>query len=390
MSAKRSASRASDSAAANQQKKATWSVQAYNVDNLLQQFSLPQIVKCNPQAIMVKKDSPLPVNLGLPLLLFDSRTIRKLLARNVVFDSPSGKFTENDDTVVIPKDYEGAFLRLRSRTSKDHTSHKVIESLAQHNIKAFLNLTKMSAFQVVSVPNVQTDYPRIDYLPGNVFAIDNIFAGTAKVKQDGKYLHHKHGTVQPVKYLKCRDEKDNHIIIPLTQAGEFVEILPNNLNGSSRMSVSSENLIESQKFPILVRYIRGRFKPRLTSFTGLFTLLDSYEETTIIACVLDRSGFTLIEVPVGSPLTFHLALNFHELQTHPVVKSALKLCDTTASSFGCDLKFKFKFAQRFLQMGSRRVTEADAVDGEDVDDPGDPPSARNSAKMGVTATYIYL
>ena len=56
---------------------------------------------------MVKKDSPLPVNLGLPLLLFDSKTIRKLLARNVIFDTAAGKFTENDDTVVIPKDYEG-------------------------------------------------------------------------------------------------------------------------------------------------------------------------------------------------------------------------------------------------------------------------------------------
>ena len=107
MSAKRSASKASDSAAAGKQNKATWSVQAYTVQNLLEQFSLPQIVKCNPQAIMVKKDSPLPVNLGLPLLLFDSRTIRKLLARNVVFDTTAGKFTENDDTVVIPKDYEG-------------------------------------------------------------------------------------------------------------------------------------------------------------------------------------------------------------------------------------------------------------------------------------------
>lgn len=384
MSAKRSASRASDTAAANQQKKATWSVQAYTVENLLHQFSLPQIVKCNPQAIMVKKDSPLPVNLGLPLLLFDSKTIRKLLARNVIFDTAAGKFTENDDTVVIPKDYEGAFLRLRSRTSKDHTTHKNIESLAQHKIKAFLNLTKMSAFQIVTVPNMETDFPRIDYLPGNVFAIDNIFAGTAKVKQDGKYLLHKHGTVQPVKYLKCRDEKDNNIIIPLSQAGEFVEILPTSLNGSGRMSVRSQDLIESQKFPILVRYIRGRFKPRLTSFTGLFTLLDSYEETTIIACVLDRAGFTLIELPLCSPLTFHLALNFHELQTHPVVKSALKLCDTTALGFGRDLKFKFKFAQRFLQMGQRRVTEADE------EDPGDPPSARNSAKMGVTATYIYL
>ena len=74
---------------------------------------------------MVKKDSPLPVNLGLPLLLFDSRTIRKLLARNVVFDSPSGKFTENDDTVVIPKDYEGKKnIRVKSPFSSGHMATK--------------------------------------------------------------------------------------------------------------------------------------------------------------------------------------------------------------------------------------------------------------------------
>ena len=90
-----------------QQKRAQWSTQAYTLKELMDQFSLPQIVKCNPQAILVKKDSPLPVNLGQPLLLFDSRSVRKLLARNVVVDKTTGKFTENEDTVVIPKDYEG-------------------------------------------------------------------------------------------------------------------------------------------------------------------------------------------------------------------------------------------------------------------------------------------
>lgn len=106
MSARRSASRVSDSGTP-QQKRAQWSNQAYTVEDLLAQFSLPQIVKCNPQAIMIKKDSPLPVNLGQPILLFDSRAVRKLLARNVIVDPLSGKFTENDDTVVIPKDYDG-------------------------------------------------------------------------------------------------------------------------------------------------------------------------------------------------------------------------------------------------------------------------------------------
>lgn len=383
MSAKRSASRVSEMGQ-QQQKRAQWSTQAYTVEELLAQFNLPQIVKCNPQAILVKKDSPLPVNLGQPILLFESRTVRKLLARNVILDHTTGKFTENDDTVVIPKDYEGAFLRLRARTSKDHTTHKSVDSLAQSNIKAFLNLTRLVAFRIVNSPNGMGDFPRVDYLPGNVFIIDDVFAGSAKVKQDGKILHHKNSSTQQMNYLKCRDDKDNGIVIPLSQAGEFVEILPNDLNSSGRLSVSSQDLIEKQKFPIIVRYIRGRFKPRLTTFTGLFTLLDSYEESTIVGCVLDKSGYTLMELPLSSPLTFHLALNFSELQSHPLVKNALRLCDTTGQNFSRDLKFKFKFAQRFLQVGSKKVPL------DDGDDPGESPSARNTGQFGVTTTYIYI
>lgn len=383
MSAKRSASRVSDSGT-SQQKRAQWSNQAYTVEDLLAQFSLPQIAKCNPQAIMMKKNSPLLVNLGLPILLFDSRTVRKLLARNVIVDPMTGKFTENEDTVVIPKDYEGAFLRLRSRTSKDHTTHKSIGSLAQNNIKAFLNLTKLTAFRIINSPNGMGDFPRVDYIPGNVFAIDNVFSGSAKVKHDGKILHHKNSTSQQTNYLKCRDDKDNNIVIPLSQGGEFVEIIPNDLNGSGRMSVSSEDLIEKQKFPIIVRYIRGKMKPRLTSFTGLFTLLDSYEETTILGCVLDTSGFTMLELPLSSPLTFHLALNFSELQQHPLVKNGLRLCESTGHKFSRDLKYKFKFAQRFLQVSGKKVPL------DDNDDPGESPSARNTGQFGVTATYIYI
>ena len=278
----------------------------------------------------------------------------------------------------------GSFLRLRSRTSKDHTTHKTIESLAIHGVKAFLNLTKLSGFRIITMPNGTLEYPRTDYVPGNVFAIDNIYAGNAKVKQEGKLLLHKNISSQQMNYLKCRDDKDTQIIIPVSQTGEFVEILQNDLNGNGRMSVKSEDLIDKQKFPIIVRYIRGRFKPRLTTFTGLFTLLDSYEETTIVACVLDRNGYTLIELPLNSPLTFHLALNFNELQSHAIVRNALRLCNSSAQNFSRDLKFKFKFAQRFLQMGTRKV----AMD--DNDDIGDSPSAQNSAKVGVSTTYMYL
>lgn len=87
--------------------RAQWSTQSFSIEDIEQQFTFPQIVKCNQQSILVKRESPIPINLAQPILLFDKRTIRKLLARNVTFDPQLQRYTENDETVVIPADYEG-------------------------------------------------------------------------------------------------------------------------------------------------------------------------------------------------------------------------------------------------------------------------------------------
>ena len=93
----------------HQEKRAQWSTQAFTVEEIMQQFNLPQIVKCNQQAILVKRDLPLPINLTQPILLYDKKTIRKLLARNVVYDNAAHHYAENDETIVIPADYEGNY-----------------------------------------------------------------------------------------------------------------------------------------------------------------------------------------------------------------------------------------------------------------------------------------
>ncbi|XP_022314297.2 uncharacterized protein LOC111118896 [Crassostrea virginica] len=364
-----------------EQSRAQWSTQSFTAEDIVQQFTLPQIVKCNQQAILVKREVPLPINLAQPLLLHDKRTIRKLLARNVVLDPATQRYSENDETVVIPSDYDGLFLRLQSRTAKDHTCHRSIESLAKYKVRAFLNLSKMAAFQISKNPQ-SNDYIQINYTSGNVFLVDKVFLGTARVKSES-ILSRKSTQVQQMKYLKCRDEKDVEVLIPMSQPGEFIEALPSPV-GNGRMSVNAESLIATQKFPIVVRFLSGRNRPRLTSFSGLFTLLDSFEETTLFGCILDPHGFTMLELPVSSPLTFQLALNTHDLYSHPVVKKALRLCDAKGQAYFRELKYKFKFAQRILQISGRRI------EPEDENDPGDPPSAANSAKFGVTTTYIYL
>lgn len=276
-------------------------------------------------------------------------------------------------------------MRLQSRTAKESTNHKTIESLAQHHVRAFINMTKLTAF-VIGYNQQVNNYIKVDYTPGNVFLIEGAFQGSARVRTESKFLHMKSNSVQQVRYLRCKDEKDVFILIPMSHLGEFVEILPSPF-GNGKMSVSSENLIATQKFPIVVRFVSGKNRPRLTSFSGLFTLLDSFEETTIVGCILDQQGFTMIELPLASPLTFQLALNSSDLFGHPVVRKALRLCDAKSHAFCRDLKYKFKFAQQIKQIGGRPLSARSSVSSQEDDTP---PSATNSARFGVTTTYIYL
>ncbi|XP_067679331.1 uncharacterized protein [Haliotis asinina] len=365
--------------------KAQWSTQAYLLEDLSERFTLPQVVRCT-STLLTTKDKPLPVNLTQPMLLFETRSVRQLLARNVMYDPRIRKYNETDETIVIPSEYEGRFVRLKSRTAKDHTVHRSIESLVACRVPAFLNLTNITAFHLSAPNRNSSDYPRVEYTPGNVFIIDKVVMGATKVKPDPKVIRAKNTLhVQEVHYLKCRDERENDVIIAINHPGEFTEILPNPVM-DGKLSLRSADIITSQKFPMVVRYVYGGNKPRLTQFSGLFTLLDSFEERTVVACVLNASGFTLIEIPLSSPLSFQLALNSHDLFPITLMKNATRLCEKKAPMFKRDIKFKFKFAQQIQEIGEHVLDRS--ISGESVDMV--PPSARYAEKLGITQTYFYL
>ncbi|XP_050414773.1 uncharacterized protein LOC126828811 [Patella vulgata] len=354
-----------------------WSSQSYSLKDIPQQFNLPQVVRCNPQILLTKRQQPLPVNLGQPILFYKTRTIRKLLARNVLFDTRVERFGETDETVVIPEDYEGNFLRLKSRTARDKDVHKSIESLVSNKVPAFINLSRISAFQI-GKDQGSNQYPRLNYSAGNVFIIDRIFKGST-TRADASAIEEVRPSRQELHYLKCRDERDIDVLIPMSHPGEFMEVLPNP-NGKVKLSMQSSDIIATQKFPTLIRYVYGGTRPRLTSYSGLFTALDSFDETSLVGCVLSSSGFTLIEMPISSPLAFQIALN-NNIFNASVIKQAVKLCHQKCAYFAADMKFKFKFALRIMENSPESLC---------VNDEDDPPSVTNSARFGISHTYIYL
>ena len=87
--------------------RAQWSQQAYSLEDVAQTFALPLLVRCQATSVLTRRDCPLPLNLAHPVLLYSQRTVRKLLARNVLYDSRARRYAETDETVVIPSDYPG-------------------------------------------------------------------------------------------------------------------------------------------------------------------------------------------------------------------------------------------------------------------------------------------
>jgi hypothetical protein len=43
-------------------------------------------------------------------MLYDTRTVRNLLARNISFSTTSQRYSETNETIVIPADYEGIYV----------------------------------------------------------------------------------------------------------------------------------------------------------------------------------------------------------------------------------------------------------------------------------------
>lgn len=121
-----------------EQSRAQWSTQSFTAEDIVQQFALPQIVKCNQQAILVKREVPLPINLAQPILLHDKRTIRKLLARNVVLDPTTHRYSENDETVVIPADYDGKSVFKNAAIVKH--SNIIFGFIAENRMKSTQNI----------------------------------------------------------------------------------------------------------------------------------------------------------------------------------------------------------------------------------------------------------
>ncbi|KAK0045468.1 hypothetical protein Bpfe_025074 [Biomphalaria pfeifferi] len=329
---------------------AHWSQESYSLDGLKEKFQFPQIVRCANK--LVPGDSKnLPVNIYVPMLLFTGRTARKILAKHVGVEAKTQRLVETEDSIVIPSDYDGHFLRLASRTTHDKSTVRSLLHIAHSDIPAFVNFSTIVSFptppknpssssnldstgsqiSVKSGPQVLSD-KEIVHKPGCVFVVRGVTKGFAKSK---RRLHE-------ILLLQCTDESGRDLLIPTDQSGEFVEIqIPP--NGDNKLSVLPHQLIAANRYPSLVRFVYGQHAPRLSPTSLMFTLVDTFEEESLIACMLYPNHAMMIELPMTSNLTFQVATNRDEVMELGLPRHASMVLEEKREQFMKDLKLKCKF-----------------------------------------------
>ncbi|KAK7100508.1 hypothetical protein V1264_023451 [Littorina saxatilis] len=377
--------------------RAQWAPQHVTIEELLLDYKLPQIVQCRTPVLRSKDDGPPPpVRLDMPMILADQRTVRHLLARIVVYDQKNHAFNESKDSVVIPDDYDGNFLRLHSRTTKDKSHVQSLQDIAHDDTPAFLNLSNMTSFPAA---RSSRDKSHLIYTAGNVFLVDEPLPETtsanaekaASVSAGGPGLSASLGSSRLKSatssssgrsangLMRCLDERGLAVMVPTNQVGEMMTI-QKSAEHQAKLSVKSSEIIATEQFPLLARFAYGKKQPRLTSFSKLFTLLDSFQETSIIACTIERSSIMLLEIPLASALQFEVALNRDELLTIPRMRNALEACRKQGAELSRDIKYKYKFSHR-VQETSRRMMK---MKEEDM------PSATMRTRLRITESYVYI
>ncbi|XP_005109314.2 uncharacterized protein LOC101850284 [Aplysia californica] len=384
---------------------AHWSQESYLLEDLQTQYPLPQVVRCSSR-LVPGEEHALPVNVHVPMLLCNGRSARKLLAKHVGNDTRSQILVETDDSIVIPGDYDGNFLRLHARTTQDKSVARSLHDVANSQIPAFVNFSTVTSYTYVGTNGLNGDSGKLSGSTNNVgseFSSSHVSSRASKIsgrstQEQQKRIFHPPGSVfvvtgtsrgkaknkrwsRDVLLIRCSDEHGNEVLIPSDQPGEVVEV-ETPPPGSTKLSLLPKDLMASNRYPGLVRFVYGHHPPRLTPCSNMFTLIDTFEESSLIGCLLYPNHALMIELPMTSSLGFQVALNKEELLDMHVPRQALNVVKTRSDTFMRDLKLKCKFLHRVSPSLAPNLM---GQEGED-----DMPSATVRTRQYANEAFFYL
>ncbi|KAK3600680.1 hypothetical protein CHS0354_029544 [Potamilus streckersoni] len=310
-----------------------WSLQYYTLKEILTFFKLPIIVQCEEKSCSILLENFF-FDLQQPLLLYSKRFTRKAEAK-CLQKLLNGSYEETKLTVVIPEHYDGWFKISRQMDFEKPVPHHSVESLIHTGSDFFLCTEEFSAICLEPTDAENSTVERA-VAPGEVLrktgvhTINNMMLLPEQRHDDGN-----------TKFLKCIDDNDDELIVPLNQAGVFYEVSDGNFDRKNCLIQIGYMIEEIDEFPVYLRHVLGE-PPLLTqNYSPYLKLVKIIEEETLMASTLKMDGLFPLEIQSNSPIRFQIALNTGSILSSNEYQKAMELCESVEETYVKDIKFAF-------------------------------------------------
>ncbi|KAL8622470.1 hypothetical protein ACOMHN_034135 [Nucella lapillus] len=329
-----------------------WEDGAQCLGPILRYNSLPLVVTCDRSCL--PSIQHVNFDFSQPLMLHMRRTVRKVLASNVMHvpqtdSNPADtRLKEVGDLLLIPEDYRGWFAVL------GHPSDVGLEKVIPHFRQvAQLALSKCESFLIggnepvraVQLPAAGSGADNVGQTrllyPGDVLRMGKLYVGETVVKVKKPLFGGKKTVTREEKYLLCTDDTDRDVYLPVESRGTFY-LLTTEGNGSPRIPIMRmKNICTHFRFPRVIKLVYGRVPATPCSFTGTLVLRDSQIESSVIGCTMLNLRNILLDLPVDTDLRFFVARSTLDLLSSQAYKNGKALCQDKATTYMKNMKVAY-------------------------------------------------
>lgn len=313
-----------------------WSSQSYTLSELVTSFTLPRVVMCAVESCYLN-NLDFEFDLKQPLLIYTSRTARKLRTKCLEYNESQDSYVEQGPDVIIPEDYNGWFyLPDPEEDDGPPPCYEDAQAVAHAHAKAVITMSEATALHLPDSAAIsgEDSYEPRPVEPGRILKVLQSDLTTRKMHKP------RNGFANKTRFLKCFSESNDVLLIPYSSTSGFCE-LP--LDGPDSCKFATmKDVMNRQNFPFRMYLVCGNLPPILDSFTGMMMAQSVISESTVMACTISISDPLLLELKMSSPVRFYLALNDFDIQQREEYLESLHSCKTNADEYLQNMKVAFR------------------------------------------------
>ncbi|BFY99917.1 hypothetical protein BsWGS_02957 [Bradybaena similaris] len=272
-------------------------------------------------------------------VLLHMKTTKKQARARTIYKDPRGAYYEVGQTLIIPDDYKGWFELVPSDFSRA-TCYLSIEEVAKAFPKRFFTRSNLKGIRIEGEGD-QQKYLERRIRAGSVLETKGPFTAKWKTRAETGLFKKKttEWEFQEMTYLKCIDNDQQEILIPVTHKGKFSAIYERGRTRLNQNAVySMKDILSDLDLPIKVRLLYGKAPVVPCIFTGMLVVRSSAVDDAVVGSTILNSRNVLFEVPTKAPVQVKYISKDEQFAEMTTYRDAQKLCRRYAQLFSSMIK----------------------------------------------------